>query len=158
MPFKAILFTSILFTSAFGFPTIRSTPVSPGAPVSWTLSNFSVGCSPGGCEYRFNISSHNSQGPLPAFSTSCSGIEAGNDTYHACSDAQIQSLMRPTQEGITDYWQVFVQRLYPESRTPQRTALVAGNVSFPEQGGQNQHAEMLAYSYGTIVGDGCFPA
>ncbi|KAJ5463965.1 hypothetical protein N7475_007100 [Penicillium sp. IBT 31633x] len=42
--------------------------------IIWSVSNFTIGCSPGGCAYRYDIVG-SENGMTPEFRTHCSGIE-----------------------------------------------------------------------------------
>jgi hypothetical protein len=142
MQFTMTLLTSLFSATAFALPA--TTPVTPGKPVTWAISHYTTGCSPGGCVYNFNIASYGDQTPFPAFSTSCEGTDVQN-AFKACADSQIQANLKPTTEALT----LFVERLYPVG---DETLLYAGNVTFPTVAlSQEQSAEMLAYPYGQIA-------
>ncbi|KAL2067454.1 hypothetical protein VTL71DRAFT_1879 [Oculimacula yallundae] len=71
-----LTFTTLL-TTILALPTPDTPAVNP---ISWRVTNFSEGCSPGGCVYQFNIASPNTPSSLgePAFNTVCHGTNVAN--------------------------------------------------------------------------------
>ncbi|GES57049.1 dual specificity phosphatase catalytic domain protein [Aspergillus terreus] len=72
-------------------------PVTPGAradspSLTWHVSNFDTGCSPGGCVYTFNISGVASQN-TPGFNTHCNGTTttSDGDEYTLCDDKHVKA-------------------------------------------------------------------
>jgi hypothetical protein len=142
MQFTTTILVSLLATSSFALP---QTIVHPGAPVTLEISHYKTGCSPSGCTYNFDIASYGDQTPLGPFSTSCSGTDVQNADV-ACGDSQIQANLVPTGDGS---FNLRVERL---GKLNDETLLIAGNVTFPVVAeGQEQGAEMLAYSYGQLA-------
>ncbi|KAG2413285.1 hypothetical protein HFD88_002474 [Aspergillus terreus] len=72
-------------------------PVTPGAradspSLTWHVSNFDTGCSPGGCVYTFNIFGVASQN-TPGFNTHCNGTTttSDGDDYALCDDKHVKA-------------------------------------------------------------------
>jgi hypothetical protein len=72
-------------------PTLTA-PVAAPVAAPWQVTNYTEGCSPGGCVYNFNIAWRGSPTNEPAFSTTCQGTNvAGPGNYQPCDDANIVS-------------------------------------------------------------------
>lgn len=82
----ALLTLASLLSSSFAIPL---TPRQFN-PITWSVTNWYDGCSPGGCIYSFNISTNGSGGgqyPEPQFSTFCTGIDDRAEA--ACDDPSV---------------------------------------------------------------------
>ncbi|PMD33247.1 hypothetical protein L207DRAFT_639404 [Hyaloscypha variabilis F] len=93
-PLITTLLSLISTTTAAALP---QTTVTPGATTPWDVSNFVLGCSPGGCTYTFDISGPATADVGPTFSTSCSGSDEQQKMV-PCSDTNIESNLVPTQD------------------------------------------------------------
>ncbi|KAL5363498.1 hypothetical protein BJX96DRAFT_167529 [Aspergillus floccosus] len=88
-------FTSLL---AVALSTLAAAvPVTPGAradspSLTWHVSNFDTGCSPGGCVYTFNIFGVASEN-TPGFNTHCNGTTttSDGDEYTLCDDKHVKA-------------------------------------------------------------------
>lgn len=81
------LFSALSAASAI---PVRST----GNPaLTWHVSNFSTGCSPGGCIYNFNIAGIGTEN-TPGFNTTCSGNDV-QDGYNPCADKHVRAQLNP---------------------------------------------------------------
>lgn len=87
-------------------PTKRDTQTDPSDSPSLTyhVSDFSTGCSPGGCVYDFKVYGVESEN-TPAFNTTCSGKTTEKE-YQPCKDPNIKSLLTP---GVYPDWNIKVQ-------------------------------------------------
>lgn len=98
----SILETTIIMKTSTAFLTLASllastlaVPVTPHIrqttdPITWSVTNWIDGCSPGGCVYSFNISTNGpgtGQFPEPEFSTFCQGID--DRAAVACDDTSV---------------------------------------------------------------------
>ncbi|GAB1204862.1 hypothetical protein BDV32DRAFT_127922 [Aspergillus pseudonomiae] len=75
--------------------------------LSWHVSNFNTGCSPGGCVYNFNITGVASQN-TPGFQTHCSGTNVQDD-YAFCDDKLVKAKV---VSQLYPVWTVHVQHAW----------------------------------------------
>ncbi|KAI9368409.1 hypothetical protein BJX61DRAFT_546562 [Aspergillus egyptiacus] len=75
----------------------RADPTNPA--LTWHVSDFDIGCSPGGCIYNFNILGIASEN-TPGFNTTCHGTTMDED-YVECKDKEVLSQVAP--QGYTNY-------------------------------------------------------
>lgn len=64
-----------------------------GGKAPWQVTGFDVGCSPGGCAYRFVISGH-AYPNTPGFNTTCQGTDVAGD-YQPCADKTVSANLIP---------------------------------------------------------------
>ncbi|XMA11449.1 hypothetical protein WAI453_004240 [Rhynchosporium graminicola] len=94
-----LLGLTTFLNSVFAFPVLLITTSTPN---SWRISNFSEGCSPGGCVYHFNIASPATHSSLnePVFSTVCHGTNVANK-MQPCDDPAVTVDDFPGQGAFT---------------------------------------------------------
>lgn len=94
--------TSILTVALSALSFTSAAPVTAAAraaspSLTWYVSDFNTGCSPGGCLYSFHITGIASQN-TPGFSTHCNGTTTQED-YAVCDnehvEAQVKSELYP---------------------------------------------------------------
>ncbi len=125
------------------------TTVTPGAPTYWSVSNFALGCSPGGCTYDFSMSGPATTGVGPAFSTSCSGSDVQPNAVACASTEFYADLISTGAQGLV----LIVNRF--AKQTNGDTAVMSGNATAAPQGGPAYESfQIAAKSYGIIVGGG----
>ncbi|EAW14056.1 uncharacterized protein ACLA_070890 [Aspergillus clavatus NRRL 1] len=85
-------FVLMALLSIFGASAV---PLSqtPNPALTWHVSDFSTGCSPGGCVYRFNILGIAAPN-TPGFNTTCNGTDVQED-YAFCQDKHIKANVIP---------------------------------------------------------------
>jgi hypothetical protein len=85
-------------------------------PANWNATGWSIGCSPGGCIYEFNITGAKTEN-TPAFSTHCEGITRN---VTVCDLKNITAVVKPVGNP---FWNVAVQHRWsipePEYNTIQ---------------------------------------
>ncbi|KAH7383599.1 hypothetical protein BKA64DRAFT_682680 [Cadophora sp. MPI-SDFR-AT-0126] len=95
-----LLTITFLFTStlALPFPAITSYPTK----TSWRVSNYTEGCSPGGCVYSFDIASPSTPSSLkePSFHTICTGTNVAG-SMQPCSNPAITANSLPLPGAFT---------------------------------------------------------
>ncbi|KAJ5112640.1 hypothetical protein N7532_000685 [Penicillium argentinense] len=69
-------------------------------PATWKATDLDIGCSPGGCSWRFNITGAASEN-TPRFHTHCEGI-APNATL--CTDKNITARVKPLTYPKFNIW------------------------------------------------------
>ena len=69
--------------------------------IIWGVSNFTIGCSPGGCAYRYDIVGRENT-MTPKFRTNCSGV-TGERVL--CDDKNITTIVSPAANPV---WNVDV--------------------------------------------------
>ncbi|KAK0103035.1 hypothetical protein ONS95_000783 [Cadophora gregata] len=86
--------TSFLATT-LALPSPASSPYPTSKP-SWRVSNYTEGCSPGGCIYNFDIESPSTPSSLkePTFRTHCTGTNVAG-TMQACRNPSITANSLP---------------------------------------------------------------
>ncbi|KKK22050.1 hypothetical protein AOCH_003464 [Aspergillus ochraceoroseus] len=108
-------------TTASAFP-IRITADNPA--LTWHVSEFDVGCSPGGCVYTFNIYGIGTIN-TPAFNTTCTGTTVEQD-YVKCKDpnvfAQVVPQLYPT-------WQIKAKHHWRQGDDADFYALGQANIT-----------------------------
>lgn len=100
MYLKAKLTTTLLSTLLSTTTALPQTVVNPGGITDWSVTNFQLGCSPGGCTYSFNISGPATPDVGPAFATPCSGTDVQNKLV-ACEnepDHGVYANLVPTKD------------------------------------------------------------
>ncbi|KAG4439458.1 hypothetical protein IFR05_005070 [Cadophora sp. M221] len=113
---NTLLALTTLLTSTHALPSPTSYPPSHSKLPSWRITNFTEGCSPGGCVYSFAIASPSTLSPLnePPFTTICTGTNVANK-MQACHNPAITANEIPgpgeftlvvqhewtTREGVT---------------------------------------------------------
>lgn len=88
-------FLSLALFSTLGFSSIiPAREANGGNPaLTWHVSNFTTGCSPGGCVYDFNIRGVETDN-TPGFDTKCSGNDE-QDGYKPCDNRHVRAQMNP---------------------------------------------------------------
>ncbi|KAG4412250.1 hypothetical protein IFR04_014618 [Cadophora malorum] len=78
-----------LLSDALALPSPAPSNSYP-TKTSWEVSNYTEGCSPGGCVYNFDIASPTTPSSLkePAFRTNCTGTNVAG-TMQPCLDPSI---------------------------------------------------------------------
>ncbi|KAL4801493.1 hypothetical protein BDV18DRAFT_149050 [Aspergillus unguis] len=114
--------TGAIPPNAFRVMDRTSDPTNPA--LTWHLSHFDIGCSPGGCAYRFNILGHASKN-TPGFNTSCNGT-TNQDDYAPCKDKGILAQIEP---ATYPNWTVQVQHQWREGMFSEFYALGERNVT-----------------------------
>lgn len=100
----------------------------PPAPSSWVVSNYTEGCSPGGCQYGFNVSLASNTTSEQYFSTFCSGTDVANK-MQPCQDKYTTSNEVPGWSNVT----LVIQHIYTTADgatyfvTGNKTLVVDGN-------------------------------
>jgi len=104
------LLLATLLTSTLALPTTTHLDLSTASLPTWSVTNWTEGCSPGGCTYSFNISTHapppataynpSSPYPEPAFSTFCSGTDVQN-RFVACDNPNVLANEVPGVSNLT---------------------------------------------------------
>jgi hypothetical protein len=93
MQFTTFLLVALLsiFDITFAGPAYyhHYRTVSPNPALTWHVSNFNTGCSPGGCVYRFDILGIATKN-TPGFNTTCNGTDVETD-YTFCRDIYVKS-------------------------------------------------------------------
>ncbi|RDL41784.1 Uncharacterized protein BP5553_01763 [Venustampulla echinocandica] len=79
---------SLLFTTTLSLPSNTPRAALATGQYFWTVTNYTEGCSPGGCAYSMTLSTHSSTENEPAFSTTCKGTNVAT-AYQACEDPAI---------------------------------------------------------------------
>ncbi|OJJ01510.1 hypothetical protein ASPVEDRAFT_52439 [Aspergillus versicolor CBS 583.65] len=103
---------------------MRNAAADPTNPaLTWHASNFTLGCSPGGCAYNFNIQGLSSQN-TPGFNATCNGTSTQED-YAPCNDKGVLAKINPTPKS--ENWTLHVEHTW---RKP-------GNAAFYAFGEQN---------------------
>lgn len=75
--------------------------------LTWHVSDFTTGCSPGGCVYHFNIAGVETPN-TPGFDTRCSGTDT-QDGYKACDDKHVLATLNPKTYPV---WNVQVKHAW----------------------------------------------
>ncbi|KAE9380045.1 hypothetical protein N431DRAFT_539771 [Stipitochalara longipes BDJ] len=120
-------FFALLSTS--NAAALPQTTVTPGATTNWDVTNFELGCSPGGCTYSFSISGPASADVGPAFSASCSGTDVQQKLV-PCSDPNLEANLVPTQ----DVGLVLVVNRYGDGSNGGNTGIMSGNATAAPEG------------------------
>ncbi|KAK0117826.1 hypothetical protein ONS95_012150 [Cadophora gregata] len=140
------IFSLLLFSTTTLAAPAPQTTVTPGAPTPWSVTSFTLGCSPAGCTYSFSISGPSTPGVGPAFSTTCSGTDLQNKMV-PCAKPEISANLVPTDQGLV----LQVNRL--EKQGNGDTAVMSGSALAAGSGEPAEEAFTVeAYSYGVIVG------
>ncbi|PYH83006.1 hypothetical protein BO82DRAFT_401028 [Aspergillus uvarum CBS 121591] len=81
---------SLTSASPISYPSRRDS-----AALTWHVSNFTTGCSPGGCVYNFNILGVATKN-TPGFNTTCSGTttDSSSDDLVSCQNPLIKSRVK----------------------------------------------------------------
>lgn len=108
--------------AAFRMPERTSNPTNPA--LLWHVSDFGVGCSPGGCVYGFNIYGVASDN-TPGFNTTCNGT-SNQDHYAPCQGKGILSQIEPSSSRN---WTVSVQHQWREGMFSEFYAMGEKNVT-----------------------------
>ncbi|KAL5340715.1 hypothetical protein BJX70DRAFT_360188 [Aspergillus crustosus] len=103
-------------------PYRTADPTNPA--LTWHVSAFDVGCSPGGCIYNFDIYGVASSN-TPAFNTTCNGTSLETD-YVECKDPGVLSQLVPQQYPN---WTIKAQHFWREGAFSEYYALGAKNVT-----------------------------
>ncbi|PYI08269.1 hypothetical protein BO78DRAFT_395878 [Aspergillus sclerotiicarbonarius CBS 121057] len=77
--------------------------------LTWHVSNFTTGCSPGGCTYNFNIFGI-ATANTPGFNTTCSGTDTTSDLT-SCADPLVRSRVQPE---TYPQWNIRVEHAWTE--------------------------------------------
>ncbi|KAH7330395.1 hypothetical protein BKA65DRAFT_565679 [Rhexocercosporidium sp. MPI-PUGE-AT-0058] len=95
-----LLAYSTLLASTLALPSASSYPTSPYP--AWRITNFTEGCSPGGCIYSFAIASPSTPSPFnePAFATICTGTNVAGK-MQACGNPAISANEIPGPGKLT---------------------------------------------------------
>jgi hypothetical protein len=142
----ATTFLSTLLTTTNAAP---QTVVNPGGITNWSVTNFEIGCSPGGCVYNFNISGPASADVGPAFATYCSGTDVQQKIV-PCVNQNVQANLVPTQ----DVGLVLVVNRYGGG-TDGNNGLMSGNATAAPSGEPAYPSFVIpAKFYGDIVNGG----
>ncbi|RDW90435.1 uncharacterized protein DSM5745_02210 [Aspergillus mulundensis] len=110
--------------SAYRMPQRERTADPTNPALTWHVSHFALGCSPGGCVYSFNILGHASQN-TPGFNTTCNGTSTQDD-YAPCKDAGILAQIEP---ATYPNWTVSVEHQWREGMFEEFYAFGEKNVS-----------------------------
>ncbi|KUJ15239.1 uncharacterized protein LY89DRAFT_107032 [Mollisia scopiformis] len=97
-PTTTAVFLSALLSTIAAAPAPQTT-VTPGAPTTWEVTNFNLGCSPAGCTYSFTISGPATVDVGSAFTTQCTGTDL-QDKFVACADPKVTSNLVPETTGL----------------------------------------------------------
>lgn len=114
----------ISLTSARAIPLARSRN-SPA--LTWHVSDFDTGCSPGGCTYKFHILGVETPN-TPGFDTVCQGTDE-QDGYKACDDKHVSAKLNPK---TYPEWNVQVKHAWAHG-SAEYSALGQANISVPIQ-------------------------
>ncbi|KAL2832959.1 hypothetical protein BDW59DRAFT_138971 [Aspergillus cavernicola] len=101
---------------------LRADPTNPS--LTWHVSAFDIGCSPGGCVYSFNIAGVASQN-TPGFNTTCNGTSTEHN-YVECKDTGVLSQVVP--QGYPN-WTVQAQHHWREGAYADYYAVGALNIT-----------------------------
>ncbi|KAL2872705.1 uncharacterized protein BJX67DRAFT_340169 [Aspergillus lucknowensis] len=82
-------------TNAMPKSAVRLATDPSNPALTWYVSSFETGCSPGGCVYSFNIAGVASAN-TPGFNTTCNGTSVEKD-YVECKDKGVLSQLVPAQ-------------------------------------------------------------
>ncbi|KAJ9252405.1 hypothetical protein C8Q69DRAFT_161222 [Paecilomyces variotii] len=85
MQLKYVLPAALLSTFSAATP-LRTSEI-------WKVTKFEIGCSPGGCEYNFNVFGAGTRN-TPGFNTTCEGSDVAGG-YQACKDPNISANLVP---------------------------------------------------------------
>ncbi|KAL4876062.1 hypothetical protein BJY04DRAFT_200521 [Aspergillus karnatakaensis] len=121
-PASASAAASNIPASARRIPDRTADPTNPA--LTWHVSGFDVGCSPGGCVYNFNIYGVASPN-TPAFNTTCNGTSLEKD-YVECKDPGVLSQLVPQQYPN---WTIKAQHSWREGAWSEYYALGEKNVT-----------------------------
>ncbi|KAL5051552.1 hypothetical protein BDW71DRAFT_55697 [Aspergillus fruticulosus] len=114
--------TASLPQSAYRMPARTADPTNPA--LTWHVSQFDLGCSPGGCVYSFNILGHASEN-TPGFNTTCNGTSTQDD-YAPCKDKGVLAHIEP---ATYPNWTVSVEHQWREGMFEEYYAFGERNVS-----------------------------
>lgn len=104
MQLTSVFSFALLSTLSIAAPFRTLSKSSPSPALTWHVSDFTAGCSPGGCVYNFHIAGVATPN-TPGFNTTCSGT-TGKDEYQPCRDQQIRATVKPE---TPPQWNVDVQ-------------------------------------------------
>lgn len=97
------LLSALSLTSASVIPARAN-----GNPaLTWHVSDFSTGCSPGGCIYNFDIKGIETEN-TPGFETHCTGSDT-QESYKACDDGHVLATLNPETYPV---WNVQVKHAW----------------------------------------------
>ncbi|RAL17712.1 uncharacterized protein BO97DRAFT_334202 [Aspergillus homomorphus CBS 101889] len=97
---------SLTSASPISYPSRRDS-----AALTWHVSNFTTGCSPGGCVYNFNILGIATKN-TPGFNTTCSGTTDSSDDLISCQDHLVKSRVKAEPYPL---WNVRVEHVWLRS-------------------------------------------
>ncbi|CAL5869793.1 uncharacterized protein PFLUO_LOCUS4023 [Penicillium psychrofluorescens] len=123
---RVTLLTPVALLSTLGLSAPITDAGTAAAP-AWKVTDFTTGCSPGGCVYSFNIHAAKSAN-TPAFSTTCNGTDEQNG-LQPCEDANILSNLKPE---TYPKWEIIVQHKWHPEEGSTRFATGSKNVSVPD--------------------------
>ncbi|PYH44253.1 uncharacterized protein BP01DRAFT_374834 [Aspergillus saccharolyticus JOP 1030-1] len=111
---------SLTSASPMNYPSRRDS-----AALTWHVSNFTTGCSPGGCVYNFNILGIATK-YTPGFNTSCSGTTESSDDLVSCQNPLIKSRVKAEPYPL---WNVRVEHEWIETGDAEFYAFGETNVT-----------------------------
>ncbi|KAL3474394.1 hypothetical protein BJX99DRAFT_178248 [Aspergillus californicus] len=144
LPSSQLLYSSSQSSAPKGVPQssyrvdLRTKPQNPA--LTWHVSDFDIGCSPGGCVYSFNVLGLASQN-TPGFNTTCNGTTAESD-YVACRNSGV--FLSQVEPAGYPNWTVKGQHRWREGAYSDYYALGSANVT--------QHAENFTIPVSEVYG------
>lgn len=78
--------------------------------LTWHVSNFTTGCSPGGCVFDLSILAFGTKN-TPGFNTTCSGTDE-QDGYKPCADKNVRAQLNPL---LYPEWNVKVKHVWMDN-------------------------------------------
>ncbi|KAJ5805220.1 hypothetical protein N7474_011107 [Penicillium riverlandense] len=120
------LLTPVALLATLGLSAPITDAANEAAP-AWKVTDFTTGCSPGGCTYSFHIHAAKSAN-TPGFSTSCNGTDEQGG-LKPCKNPNILSNIKPE---TYPKWEITVQHQWHPQEGSTRYATGSRNVSVPD--------------------------